>query len=140
MDSFFGIGLAELIVILVLAGLVMGPQHIRRVARTLGRITAQLQNISREFTRQLNAELDSLDTEDVKGAVQDVKELQRQVQELRRELAAMPRALAGESRQALRGIDAGQPPEGDNPPSAPPANGREAPPLPKPLDVSDDSE
>jgi Sec-independent protein translocase protein TatA len=128
MDSFFGIGLAELIVILVLAGLVMGPHHIRRVARTLGRVTAQLQNISREFTRQLNAELDSLDTGEMKGAVQDVKELQRQVQELRRELAAMPRTLASESREALRGTE------------QPAANGRETTPLPQPLDVGDDPE
>lgn len=137
MDSFFGIGLAELIVILVLAGLVMGPHHIRRVARTLGRITGQLQNISREFTRQLNAELDSLDTGELKGAVQDMKELQRQVQDLRRELAAMPRNLAGESREALRDLDPNQQPAGDN---TSPANGNPPIPLPKPLDVSDDPE
>jgi Sec-independent protein translocase protein TatA len=138
MDSFFGIGLAELIVILVLAGLVMGPHHIRRVARTLGRVTAQLQSISREFTRQLNAELDSLDRGEVKGAVQDVKELQRQVQELRRELSAMPRNLAGESREALRSLDPNQPPAAGNTPS--PTNGRPAPDLPQAVDVSDDPE
>jgi Sec-independent protein translocase protein TatA len=128
MDSFFGISLAELVVILILAGLLMGPQHIRRVARTLGRVTSQLQSISREFTRQLNAELDSLDTGEVKGAMQDMQDLQRQVQELRRELSAMPRTLAGETRDTL---------QGNNPATS---NGSDAPKLPQPLDVDDDPE
>lgn len=134
MDSFFGVGLPEIIMILVLAGLLMGPQHIRQVARTLGRITAQLQGISREFTRQLNAELDALDTGEVKGAVQDVKELQRQVRDLQRELAAMPRVLAGEARGEKSGERGAR---SENGPGGA-ANGSDAPALPKPLDVSDD--
>jgi Sec-independent protein translocase protein TatA len=72
MDSIFGIGLPELMVILLLAGLFMGPHRIRRVARTLGYWTAQLQTISRQFARQLNTELDSLDSGEMKGALQDV--------------------------------------------------------------------
>jgi len=60
MDSFFGIGAPELILILVIAGLVMGPERIGRTARWLGRTTAQLQGISRSFMRQLNADLDGI--------------------------------------------------------------------------------
>jgi Sec-independent protein translocase protein TatA len=71
----------------------MGPQRIRQVAYTLGRITAQLQRVSREFTRQLNAELDSLEDDSIRGTVDDVRQLQKEVAELRRELARAPRSL-----------------------------------------------
>ncbi|MFN2223211.1 MAG: twin-arginine translocase TatA/TatE family subunit, partial [Candidatus Promineifilaceae bacterium] len=84
MDSIFGIGVPELVIILLLAGLVMGPQRIRQIAYTLGRITAQLQKVSREFTRQLNAELDSLEDGSIRDTMDDVKQLQKEVAELRR--------------------------------------------------------
>lgn len=87
MDSVFGIGFPELVLILLLAGIVMGPQRIRDVARWLGLITVKLQAISRTFVRQLNSELDTLDEgNDLRGAMQDVQDLRRQVDELRREL------------------------------------------------------
>lgn len=93
MDSFFGIGIPELVIILLLAGLVLGPQRIRQVALTLGRITAQLQRVSREFTRQLNAELDSLEDGSIRGTMDDVRQLQKEVEELRRELSRAPQSL-----------------------------------------------
>ena len=65
----------------------MGPQRIRQVAFTLGRITAQLQKVSREFTRQLNAELDALEGGSLRDTMDDVRQLQKEVDELRRELA-----------------------------------------------------
>lgn len=87
MDSFFGIGAPELILILLLAGIVMGPERIGQVARWLGKTTAQLQAISRQFMRQLNAELTAADQgEELKGAMDDIKALQRQVKQLRDEL------------------------------------------------------
>jgi Sec-independent protein translocase protein TatA len=102
MDSIFGIGLPELLVILLLAGMVMGPHRIRQVARTLGRVTAQLQSVSREFARQLNAELDSIDGGDIKGAMQDMRTLQDEVAALRRELSNVPKALTQEGRSAIQ--------------------------------------
>jgi sec-independent protein translocase protein TatB len=102
MDSFFGIGFAELLVILVLAGLVMGPARIRQVARTLGRWTAQLQSISREFARQLNAELDSIDDDGgMKDTMKEMRELQREVQSLRKELSQVPKAFIQDTKDAV---------------------------------------
>ena len=101
MDSFFGIGLPELILILLLAGMVMGPQRIREVARKLGRITAQLQKISREFARQLNAEIDSLDGNEVRDSLSELRQLQDEVQALRRELSQAPRSAVDEARKAV---------------------------------------
>lgn len=101
MDSFFGIGLPELIVILLLAGIIMGPQRIRQVAYTLGRWTAQLQSISRAFARQLNAELDALEDDSVRDTVRDVRELQQEVETLRRELREGTRALRGQGERVI---------------------------------------
>jgi Sec-independent protein translocase protein TatA len=154
MDSIFGIGLPELIFILLLAGIVMGPQRIRQVARWLGRATAQLQAISHEFARQLNAELDSIDGDgDIKGAMQDVQELRRQVADLKRELLSVSTGLTEESRSAWRDDKELlqrriQPPTASDlmPRSQAPAGGANGtadttpPTLPKPVVVPDDPE
>lgn len=101
-DSVFGIGAPELVVILILASIVMGPQRIRQVARWLGKTTAQLQAISRGFARQLSAELDAVDSGgDIKGAMEDVQELRRQVAELRREVASTATGTVQEGKQAV---------------------------------------
>jgi Sec-independent protein translocase protein TatA len=101
MDSFFGIGLPELILILLLSGIVMGPHRIRHVAHTIGRTTAQLQRVSRQFARQLNAELDALDDDMVRKSFSDMRDLQREVQELRRELGSVPNSLRGQGKGLL---------------------------------------
>lgn len=103
MDSVFGIGAPELIVILLLAGIVMGPHRIHQVARWLGRVTAQFQAIARGFARQLSAELDAVDQGgEIKGAMHDVQDLQRQITELRRELASVSRGTVQESKKVMR--------------------------------------
>lgn len=115
MDSFFGIGLPELLIILIIAGLIMGPQRIRKVAYTLGRVTAQLQAVSRQFARQLNAELDSLDDESIRGAMQDMRDLQKEVESLRQELSQVPKSLRGEGERVVKEAeDAFQPVSADN--------------------------
>lgn len=104
MDSFFGIGAPELILILIIAGLVMGPERIGRTARWLGRTTAQLQNISRSFIRQLNAELD-MDGEnnELKGAWNDMQDLRRQIDELKGELTAVTGKAMQDANKMLAG-------------------------------------
>lgn len=93
MDSLFNIGLPELIFILLLAGLVMGPERIRQVARWLGKVTAQTQAISRAFVRQLDSELDAVEKGELKAAVSDIQSLQQEIEQLRRELRSAPAVL-----------------------------------------------
>ncbi len=101
MDSFFGIGLPELVFILILAGLVMGPQQIRRVARTLGRFVGQVQDITAQFKEQLNRELDELDSEEMKGAIQDMRQLRQEMNELKQEIRSIPEQYLREGRAAI---------------------------------------
>lgn len=103
MDSFFGIGTPELVLILLLAGLVLGPHRIRRVAHWLGKTTAQLQAIARGFSRQLNAELDAVDgTGDLRDTMKEMQDLRRQIADLRREVTSVAAQPFEESRQALQ--------------------------------------
>lgn len=102
MDNIFGIGLPEFVLILVIAGMVMGPERIARSARSLGVLTARLQNISRSFLRQLNAELDSVDeTGQLKNTVEELDQLRRQVSELRNEVFTLAAGTHADGRKAV---------------------------------------
>ncbi len=102
MDSFFGIGIPELILILIIAGVVMGPERIGVVARWLGRTTAQLQAISRSFVRQLNAELDGIQgTNEVREAVKDMQDLRDQIDQLKQEFISVTDSATRDSRRMI---------------------------------------
>jgi sec-independent protein translocase protein TatB len=146
MDSFFGIGSLELLVILLLAGILLGPQRIRHVAKWLGRTTAQLQGVARAFSRQLNAELDAVDgSGDVRDTMQELKNLRREVTDLRRELTSVVAKPYAEASKTIKSAqESGLGPDGGENriepprPTADAANPPSSPSLPRPLDVADD--
>lgn len=53
----FGIGSTELLVILVVALLVLGPKNLPKVAHTLGKAMGEFRRVSTEFQRTLNTEI-----------------------------------------------------------------------------------
>ncbi len=53
----FGIGSTELLVILVVALLVLGPKNLPKMARTFGRAMGEFRRVSTEFQRTLNTEI-----------------------------------------------------------------------------------
>ena len=57
-DVLFGIGMPELLVILVVALLVLGPKRLPEVARSLGRGMAEFRRASTELRQSLNAPLE----------------------------------------------------------------------------------
>ena len=54
----FGIGPGELVVIIIVALVVLGPEKLPAVARTLGRITGEMRRMSTEFQRAMNLEIE----------------------------------------------------------------------------------
>lgn len=103
MDNIFGVGLPEFVLIMVIAGMVMGPERIARAARSLGAMTARLQSVSRSFFRQLNAELDSVDQGgQLRSTVEELNSLKREVTNLRNEVLTLAAGTADESKQALQ--------------------------------------
>jgi sec-independent protein translocase protein TatA len=53
----FGLGVPELIFILLLALLIFGPKKLPEIGRTLGKGMSEFRKASNELTRSLNAEL-----------------------------------------------------------------------------------
>jgi sec-independent protein translocase protein TatB len=66
----FGIGGNELIVIVLLAILVLGPRRVAETAREIGRLVRNLKNYFKELTSDLNRELDVL--ADLKEVSKDI--------------------------------------------------------------------
>ena len=54
----FGIGAPELLIILVVALLVLGPKRLPEIARSLGRGMSEFRRASNEFTRTLTASVE----------------------------------------------------------------------------------
>ena len=105
MDNIFGIGLPELIVIMIIAGMVMGPERIAQSARSLGRLTARLRGVSQAFFRQMNAELDSVDQDgQLRSTAQELNQLRREMTELRGEIFSLASGTATDTRQVVRDV------------------------------------
>ncbi len=106
MDNFFGIGLPELILILVIAGIVMGPERIVLIARWLGKTTAQLQSVSRAFVRQLHAELDGVDDGDAfKDVMNELQGLRSELESLKGEFTSIATGTVKESKDVIQEIE-----------------------------------
>ncbi len=74
----FGVGFPELVVILAVALIVLGPQRLPEVARMLGRAYGQLRRASEEFQHTIRQDLAALERqEDVnrnKAIAQEIRE------------------------------------------------------------------
>lgn len=131
MDSFFGIGAPELVMIALLAGLFLGPHRIRQVMRKLGEYTVQFQRISQSFRSQLNEELDSLESEELKGALREMQDLKQQLSDLQQQVRSIPQDVVGQSQAAINDAQTLLKENGTAPASSTPA-------LPKAVKVEDD--
>ena len=52
----FGIGTTEFLVIIVVAILVLGPEHLPRIMRTVSKVMSDFRRVSTEFQRTMNLE------------------------------------------------------------------------------------
>jgi sec-independent protein translocase protein TatA len=78
-----GIGLPELLLIMVLALLVLGPQRLPEVARLVGRAYAQLRRASEEFQNTIRQDLAVLERQE------DAQRNKAIAQELRERFAGL---------------------------------------------------
>lgn len=102
MDNIFGVGLPELVLILAIAGMVMGPERIVRAARSLGVLVARMREVSRSFFQQLNAEMDSIDQSgELKETIEELNQLRRQVSDLRDEVLLMATGTAASDKPSI---------------------------------------
>ena len=92
----FGIGSTELLVILLVALVVLGPKSLAGVSRTLGKAMGEFRRVSTDFQRTLNAEV----------AREEEDEKQRKAAEA----AAAPASPSAQrtAQEAARRADAGQ--------------------------------
>jgi sec-independent protein translocase protein TatB len=61
MDGIFGIGGSELLVILLLAGIILGPERLARAAREIGKLVRNVKGYFSALSSELKVELDVLD-------------------------------------------------------------------------------
>jgi sec-independent protein translocase protein TatB len=59
--DIFGIGGNELIVIIVLAGIILGPERLARSAREIGKFVKNVKAYFSSLSSELRAELDVID-------------------------------------------------------------------------------
>lgn len=93
-----GIGFGELLLILLVALLIVGPEKLPKIARTIGRVSRQINQVSADFTKELKRE-----TEEVEALGRDVKQSVAQdlpKMEVPHSDVALTRMLEGESRSA----------------------------------------
>lgn len=106
MDSIFGIGPLELALILIIAGIVMGPERMVHAARWFGQTVAQMQSISKGLQAQLEREVGSLDEGgQLRETVNELKSLQREVSELRQQVDNTAVSMINETQTELNEIE-----------------------------------
>jgi sec-independent protein translocase protein TatB len=65
----FGIGTTEFLVIMIVAVLVLGPEHLPRIMRTVTRVMSEIRKVSTDFQRTLNLEANQEDWRRQQAAV-----------------------------------------------------------------------
>jgi sec-independent protein translocase protein TatA len=95
----FGIGLPELIIIMGLALLVLGPERLPELARMLGRAYAQLRRASEEFQQTLRQDMAALDRQEEarhnKAIAEELRERFAGVADLQTTLPVVERSQDG---------------------------------------------
>jgi len=120
--NFFGIGPLEVILILVLALIVLGPQRLPEVAAQLARLVRQARRYAGQVTSQLKYELGDL-VQDYQALREELRQLREELREqskpLEEELKAVGSELkaSSESIQAAASGEVAKPQQATQPPS-----------------------
>ena len=69
----FGIGTMEIIVILLVGVMVLGPEHLPKLVRTLTRVMSDVRRVSTDFQRTINLEVNAEDQRQADAAMKKKK-------------------------------------------------------------------
>jgi sec-independent protein translocase protein TatA len=59
--DFFGIGFGEILLIVIIALIIFGPERLPEIARTIGRMTRSLRKATTDFTTSLTKEMNTVE-------------------------------------------------------------------------------
>jgi sec-independent protein translocase protein TatB len=77
----FGIGTSEILIILLIALLVLGPKEIPKIARTLGRGMRELQRAKDELRQTIETEIEDEEEANVKPQKNQLEEKEERIVE-----------------------------------------------------------
>ena len=120
--NFLGIGLPEIVLILVIAVIIVGPQRLPELAVQLARAIRFLRGYATDATAQMRAEIDEL--------TREYEDVRRELQEFRRSVGKDVSSVTQSLDKALKETQAviessAEPPPAERlakPPAKPPAN------------------
>jgi Tat protein translocase TatB subunit len=113
--DFLGIGLPEIILILIVALIVVGPKRLPEVAVQIARLIRQLRGYATDVTAQMRSELDEL--------TREYEQVRRELREFRqvaaKDLDSVSREVDRTVREAPAIIESSAEPEPEKRPSPP---------------------
>ena len=96
--DFLGIGLPELVLVLVIAVLVVGPKRLPEVAAQLARVVRQLRGYASDVTAQMRSELDEL--------TREYEQVRKELDEVRHTATRSVQAVTREVNRTIRDVPA----------------------------------
>ncbi len=126
----FDIAFSEIVVIAVVALIVIGPERLPKVARTLGHMFGRLQRYVNDVKADINREMELDELRKLRSEVQSAaSEFESSIHKAAQEVDSGVRSVETELNEAATAPAASAPPSADTgtPPVAPAAAGGETP-------------
>ncbi len=95
--DFLGIGLPEIVLVLIIAVIVVGPKRLPEVAVHLARVIRQLRGYATDVTAQMRTEIDEL--------TREYEQVRKEMQEFRDSATKDFNSITGEVSRTAREID-----------------------------------
>ena len=127
----FDIGFSEIVVIAVVALIVIGPERLPKVARTLGHLFGRMQRYVNDVKADISHEMELDELRKLQATVQDAahaieQSVNKEITSTESELNSIAQTAAQAMQPAaeIPVIDAAAPPAAETPPTAPSVQGQ----------------
>ncbi|OGR14224.1 MAG: preprotein translocase subunit TatB [Desulfobacterales bacterium RIFOXYA12_FULL_46_15] len=89
----FGLGMPEILLILAIALIVIGPQKLPDLAKTLGRAMGEFKKAAQEFKRSIDVETTVKDIKDIQLSKTDLKDILKDANEKEETVSSVKNAV-----------------------------------------------